>query len=41
MSHDPMSVLVDAILLGGIVAALFLVAVGALALVAWGFGIYI
>jgi hypothetical protein len=39
MSHDPMHVLVDAIVLGGVVAVLFLVAAGAVALLAWGIGL--
>jgi hypothetical protein len=38
MSHDPMHVLVDAIVVGGVIAALFLAAAGALALLAFGFG---
>jgi len=39
MSHDPMHVLVDAIVVGGVIAALFLAAVGVLALLAWGVGL--
>lgn len=40
MSHDPMNVLVDAIVIGGVVAALFLVAVGVIGLLAFGFGFF-
>jgi 3-phosphoglycerate kinase len=35
---NPMSTLVDCLILGGVVAALFLVAVGVIGLLAFGFG---
>ena len=41
MSDDPLALLVDAIVIGGVLAALFLVGAAAVALVAVGFGFYI